>query len=83
MYDQHSPIGFNNISGIAEPMADNKNKIAAKIKPFLRPSFLLIIPPEIPPIIHPIKALETTNPNRAFAAFLLIQKEIQKNFPKN
>jgi hypothetical protein len=57
-----------NISGIEEPTAEIRNRADASINPFLRPYFLLIIPPDIPPIIQPIRALETTNPNRAFAA---------------
>ena len=57
-----------NISGIAEPRADIKNRIAARIKPFFRPNFLLISPPERPPIIQPINALDTMNPLKALAA---------------
>ena len=53
---------------MAEPNADIKNKIAARINPFFRPSFLLTNPPKTPPIIQPINALDTKNPLKALAA---------------
>ena len=64
----NSPIGFINISGIAEPKAEIKNKTAARISPFFLPNFLLTKPPKTPPIIHPINALETKKPLKALAA---------------
>ena len=63
-----SPKVPKNISGIAEPKAEIKNKIAARINPFFRPSFLLTNPPTIPPIIQPINALDTKKPLKALAA---------------
>ncbi len=62
------PIGANGNSGAAAPSADTRNSTAAITSPRLRPIFVLTQPPEIPPIMQPISALDTTNPSKEFAA---------------
>lgn len=52
----------NNSSGYALPNADRKNKIAAIINVFFLPILFARNPEMIPPITHPISALETVKP---------------------
>ena len=56
------PIGANSISGKADPTAEMINRIAARINVFFLPRRDANSPPLIPPIMHPINALETVNP---------------------
>ena len=61
------PTGAKKISGMADPIAETRKRIAASTRPFLLPRFLLIHPPEIPPRMQPIRALETSAPSLELA----------------
>ena len=62
------PIGAKGNSGAAAPNAEIRNSTAAITNPRLRPMRVLTQPPEIPPMMQPINALDTTNPSSEFAA---------------
>ena len=51
-----------NISGCHAPNAEIESVAAEIINPTLLPRDLAINPARAPPIIHPVRALETTNP---------------------
>ncbi len=57
-------IGSITISGITDTIADVRKSRDAINKPFLLPMASLTIPLDIHLIMHPILALETTNPKR-------------------
>ena len=54
------------ISGMEEPTADKVNSKAAKTNPFFLPISLDIKPPKAPPMIQPMRALDTVNPLSEF-----------------
>ena len=74
------PMPAKPISGQAEPIAEKKKRRAASFMVVRLPSLSAKIPPLIPPIMHPISALDTVNPSREFAASSLSIRGSIKNF---
>jgi hypothetical protein len=61
-FSETSPLGKNSVSGYPDPRAEIKKSTEAAINVFLRPNRLEKNPEIIPPMMHPMSALDTVAP---------------------